>query len=63
VQFCADPQPQPFDEDGDTLVDEDGTPPDGIDDDGDSFIDEDSAEGNGEVDCHTQGRQLIVHQP
>jgi hypothetical protein len=63
VQFCADPQPQPFDEDADTVVDEDGTPPDGVDNDGDSLIDEDPAEGDGQASCHTQARQLIVHQP
>jgi hypothetical protein len=63
VSFCADPQPQPFDDDGDTLVDEDGTPPDGVDNDGDSRVDEDPAEGSGAPDCHTQARQLIVHQP
>jgi hypothetical protein len=63
VQFCADPQPQAFDEDGDTLIDEDGSPADGVDDDGDSSIDEDPAEGDGQIDCHSQDRQLVVHQP
>ena len=63
VQFCADGQPQPFDDDGDTVVNEDGTPPDGIDNDGDSLIDEDPVEGDGPTDCHAQARQLIVHQP
>jgi hypothetical protein len=63
VSFCVDPTAVPFDDDGDTLVDEDGTPADGVDDDGDSLIDEDPEEGDGPPDCHEQIRQLIVHQP
>jgi hypothetical protein len=63
VEFCADAQPQPYDDDGDTVIDEDGTPADGVDNDSDSLIDEDPEEGDGPVDCHTQIRQLIVHQP
>jgi hypothetical protein len=61
VEFCVDSQPQPFDDDADTVVDED--PIDGVDNDGDSLIDEDPPEGDGEQDCHQQVKQLIVHQP
>jgi hypothetical protein len=63
VKFCADAQPLAVDNDGDTKLDEDGTPADGIDNDGDSLIDEDPVEGDGPTDCHEQIRQLIVHQP
>jgi hypothetical protein len=63
VKFCADVQPLAVDNDGDTTVDEDGTPADGVDNDGDSLIDEDPVEGDGPTDCHEQIRQLIVHRP
>jgi hypothetical protein len=61
VKVCINHVPQPFDDDGDTLVDED--PIDGIDNDGDSLIDEDPPEGSGPPDCHEQVKLLIVHQP
>jgi hypothetical protein len=63
VKFCASSQALPFDDDGDTQIDEDGTPADGIDNDGDSLIDEDPVDGSSPADCHEQIRQLIVHQP
>jgi hypothetical protein len=62
VSFCVEPIPAiPFDDDGDTVADED--PIDGLDNDGDSLIDEDPPEGSGLPDCHEQVKLLIVHQP
>jgi len=61
VQFCVDQVPQPFDDDGDTVADED--PIDGIDNDSDSLADEDPPEGDGSGDCHEQQKLLTVHQP
>jgi hypothetical protein len=62
VSFCVEPIPAiPFDDDGDTVADED--PIDGLDNDGDSLIDEDPPEGSGLPDCHNQVKLLIVHQP
>jgi hypothetical protein len=63
VKFCASAEAIPFDDDGDTQIDEDGTPPDGVDNDGDSLIDEDPVDGSSPPNCHEQIRQLIVHQP
>jgi hypothetical protein len=63
VKFCASAEAIPFDDDGDTQIDEDGTPPDGVDNDGDSQIDEDPVDGSSPPNCHEQIRQLIVHQP
>ena len=62
VSFCVEPSPViPFDDDGDTLVDED--PVDGVDNDGDSIADEDPPEGTGDQVCHEQTKLLIVHNP
>jgi len=61
VQFCIDQVPQPFDDDGDTVADED--PIDGTDNDGDSLADEDPPDGDGASDCHQQQKLLTVHQP
>ncbi len=62
VRICVEPTPPiPFDDDGDTVADED--PIDGIDNDSDSLVDEDSPEGSGPPVCHEQKKLLIVHQP
>ena len=62
VKFCVEPTPViPFDDDGDTLIDED--PINGADNDGDSLIDEDPPEGTGPKVCHEQVKLLIVHSP
>jgi len=61
VVFCVSPDPLPFDDDGDTVADEDDI--NGLDDDGDSLIDEDPPEGDGPPVCHEQIKLLIVHQP
>jgi hypothetical protein len=61
VAFCLTPDPLPYDDDGDTVADED--PVDGIDNDGDSLVDEDPPEGSGPEVCHEQTKLLIVHQP
>jgi hypothetical protein len=62
VAFCVAPTPPiPFDDDGDTVADED--PIDGIDNDSDSIVDEDPPEGGGDEVCHEQEKLLIVHQP
>jgi hypothetical protein len=61
VSFCISPTPSiPFDDDGDTVADED--PIDGFDNDADSLIDEDPPEGTGPPVCHEQTKLLIVHQ-
>jgi hypothetical protein len=61
VSFCIEPTPSiPFDDDGDTVADED--PIDGWDNDADSLIDEDPPEGTGPPVCHEQTKLLIVHQ-
>jgi hypothetical protein len=63
VKFCVEPAPPiPFDDDGDTVADEDGAPW-GVDNDGDSIADEDPPEGSGPKVCHEQEKLLIVHQP
>jgi hypothetical protein len=62
VKVCVEPiPPLPFDDDGDTVADED--PIDGVDNDGDSLVDEDPPEGEGDPVCHEQKKLLIVHQP
>ncbi len=62
VRFCVEPAPPiPFDDDGDTVADEDDI--DGIDNDADSLVDEDPPEGEGDPVCHEQKKLLIVHNP
>jgi len=62
VTFCVEATPPiPFDDDGDTRVDEDAI--DGVDNDGDSLVDEDPPEGSGPPVCHEQEKLLTVHSP
>jgi hypothetical protein len=58
VSFCV--AGGPSDDDGDSTADED--PNDNVDNDSDTLIDEDPPDTDA-PDCHTQIRQLIVHQP
>ena len=61
ITKCLENEQIPFDDDGDTLVDED--PIDGIDNDGDSLIDEDPAEGLVPDSCVTIIKPVVIEQP
>lgn len=64
IEKCLTHEGLPFDNDGDTVADED--PIDGIDNDGDTLVDEDPPEGDEDDtdnNCDTVTKPVVIDQP